>query len=271
MARGFEVDPDAMGIEGPAYSPPTAAAQAWARAQALSPEYALATQFAASPAYTRLMAPRAISRVIIHITDAPTTASTVSHFTRPDANSSAHYLVGQDGAIIQFVRENDIAWHARGANSDSIGIEHVCVKEGGVTYGNTTFQHLPPTDAQYCGSAALVSYLCLKYGIPIDRQHIIGHVEADPNTKHRFTLNGAPFMAIAGLWRDGKGNQPPAFTMLTTQPGPDVKPIHNRQVVVLRPEDWPAWIYLTKAEADLLQPLAAGSLQVEMAQQGLDV
>ncbi|MFO1155181.1 MAG: SOS response-associated peptidase family protein [Rhodospirillales bacterium] len=60
-----------------------------------------------------------------------------------------------------------------------------------------------------------------------------------PKTKHRFTLN-APFMAIAGLWRDGKGNQPPAFTMLTTEPGPDVKPIHNRQVVVLRPEDWPA-------------------------------
>ena len=92
-----------------------------------------------------------------------------------------------------------------------------------------------------------------------------------PKTKHRFTLNGAPFMAIAGLWRDGKGNQPPAFTMLTTEPGPDVKPIHNRQVVVLRPEDWPAWIYLTKAEADLLQPLPAGSLHVETAQQGLDI
>jgi putative SOS response-associated peptidase YedK len=45
-------------------------------------------------------------------------------------------------------------------------------------------------------------------------------------------------MAIAGLWREGEGNQPPAFTMLTTEPGPDVAPIHNRQVVVLRPENW---------------------------------
>ena len=55
-----------------------------------------------------------------------------------------------------------------------------------------------------------------------------------PKTKHRFTLNDT-FMAIAGIWRDGTGNQPPAFTMLTIEPGPDVKPIHDRQIVVLRP------------------------------------
>ena len=56
-----------------------------------------------------------------------------------------------------------------------------------------------------------------------------------PKAKHRFTLNDAPFMAIAGLWREGVGNKPPTFTMLTTDPGPDVAPIHNRQVVILRP------------------------------------
>jgi putative SOS response-associated peptidase YedK len=56
-----------------------------------------------------------------------------------------------------------------------------------------------------------------------------------PKAKHRFTLNHAPFLCIAGLWREGQANQPPAFTMLTTAPGPDVAPIHNRQVVVLRP------------------------------------
>jgi putative SOS response-associated peptidase YedK len=51
--------------------------------------------------------------------------------------------------------------------------------------------------------------------------------------------------------------------MLTTEPGPDVKPFHNRQIVVLRPEDWAAWIYLTKAEGELLRPLPEGSLDVE--------
>jgi hypothetical protein len=41
-----------------------------------------------------------------------------------------------------------------------------------------------------------------------------------PKAKHRFTLTEASFMAIAGLSREGKGNQPPSFTVLTTAPGP---------------------------------------------------
>ncbi len=91
-----------------------------------------------------------------------------------------------------------------------------------------------------------------------------------PKAKHQFTLKNAPFMAIAGLWREGEGNQPPAFTMLTTEPGPDVAPIHNRQVVVLRPEKWAAWIRLTRPESDLLQPLPEGSLAVQTVREGSD-
>lgn len=84
-----------------------------------------------------------------------------------------------------------------------------------------------------------------------------------PKAKHRFTLSDAPFMAIAGLWREGKGNQPPAFTMLTTAPGPDVAPYHHRQVAVLHPKDGAAWIELSGPEADLLKPLPEGALTVE--------
>jgi putative SOS response-associated peptidase YedK len=91
-----------------------------------------------------------------------------------------------------------------------------------------------------------------------------------PKAKHRFTLNGASWLAIAGIWRDGKGDAPPAFTMLTTSPGPDVEPYHSRQVVVLRPEDWAAWIYLTKPENELLRPLPEGSLHVETVRDGSD-
>jgi len=54
-----------------------------------------------------------------------------------------------------------------------------------------------------------------------------------------------------------------AFTILTTKLGPDIAPIHNRQVVVLERSDWAAWLDLTRPEADLLRPLSAGSLQVE--------
>lgn len=84
-----------------------------------------------------------------------------------------------------------------------------------------------------------------------------------PKAKHRFSLRGSPVMAVAGLWRDGEDGEPPSFTMLTTAPGPDIAPYHDRQVVVLRPDDWTAWLYLTRPEEDLLKPLPAGSLVVE--------
>jgi putative SOS response-associated peptidase YedK len=91
-----------------------------------------------------------------------------------------------------------------------------------------------------------------------------------PKAKHRFSLKGELFMAIAGIWRDGAGNRPPSFAMLTTQPGPDVIPYHDRQVVALLPRDWASWIYLTKPEAELLRPLPAGSLAVETVRPASD-
>ncbi len=91
-----------------------------------------------------------------------------------------------------------------------------------------------------------------------------------PKAKHRFTLRDAPFMAVAGLWREGKGDASPAFTMLTTDPGEDVRPYHSRQIVVLRPEQWAAWIDLSKPESELLRPLPAGSLKVETVRAASD-
>ncbi|MDI5930130.1 SOS response-associated peptidase family protein [Rhizobium leguminosarum] len=84
-----------------------------------------------------------------------------------------------------------------------------------------------------------------------------------PKAKHRFTFVSAPLMAIAAIWRPSRKGQPAAFTMLTTEPGPDVEPVHNRQVVVLHPSNWKAWIDLTKPEKELLCPLPAGSLRME--------
>ena len=77
-------------------------------------------------------------------------------------------------------------------------------------------------------------------------------------------------MAIAGLWRKGEGNQPGSFTMLTTAPGSDIAPFHDRQIVIVRPEHWQAWLDLSEPEADLLKPLPAGSLEVEQVRNGSD-
>jgi len=54
-----------------------------------------------------------------------------------------------------------------------------------------------------------------------------------------------------------------AFTILTTEAGADVAPIHNRQVVVLDRADWLAWLDLTRPEGELLRPLPAGRLIAE--------
>ncbi|MAA99183.1 MULTISPECIES: SOS response-associated peptidase family protein [Hyphomicrobiales] len=91
-----------------------------------------------------------------------------------------------------------------------------------------------------------------------------------PKAKYRFALKGSPITAIAGLWREGQGNHPPSFTMLTTSPGEDIAPYHNRQVVILAPSDWSAWLYLTKPESELLRPLPKGSLGVELVRSGSD-
>jgi putative SOS response-associated peptidase YedK len=84
-----------------------------------------------------------------------------------------------------------------------------------------------------------------------------------PKTKHRFSLADSPVMGIAGLWSEDEDGAL-SFTMLTTAPGPDIAPIHDRQVCVLRPEDWRHWLFLTRPEAELLKPLPAGTLKVEV-------
>jgi putative SOS response-associated peptidase YedK len=55
-----------------------------------------------------------------------------------------------------------------------------------------------------------------------------------------------------------------------TAPGPDVAPHHDRQVAVLQPKDWVAWINLTAPEAELLKQLPGGSLAVETVRPASD-
>lgn len=91
-----------------------------------------------------------------------------------------------------------------------------------------------------------------------------------PKAKHRFTLTGSPVMGIAGLWDEAREGEPESFTMLTTAPGPDIAPYHDRQVCVLAPTDWAHWLFLDMPEAELLKPLPAGSLSVETVRKASD-
>ena len=115
----------------------------------------------------------AITYVIIHTTQG-SYSGTISWFQNASSNVSAHYVIrSSDGQITQMVREKDIAYHVRGYNTPSIGIEH----EGYVD--NPSWY----TDAMYRASAALTRNVCLKYGIPMTRSYIKGHSEM-PNQTH---------------------------------------------------------------------------------------
>jgi putative SOS response-associated peptidase YedK len=88
-----------------------------------------------------------------------------------------------------------------------------------------------------------------------------------PKAKHRFSLKGSPVMGVAALWSEADDGEL-GFTMLTTEPGPDIAPYHDRQVCVLAPSEWAHWLFLTKPEAELLRPLPAGSLEVVTVRAG---
>ena len=120
-----------------------------------------------------------INMVVIHVTDG-SYAGTLQWFRNPRAHATTHYVIrSSDGDVTQMVREKDEAWHSGNGdvNDRSIGIEH----EG---FTNTCSWM---TDAMYRSSAQLSAYLAIKYLIPIDRKHFIGHNEVpDPNHPGQF-------------------------------------------------------------------------------------
>lgn len=74
--------------------------------------------------------------------------------------------------------------------------------------------------------------------------------------RHLFEMAGEAWFWIAGIVRDE------AFSMLTTAPGADVAPYHDRQIVTLRPAEGMAWLTLSAPQADLLKAQPKGSLTV---------
>ncbi|HEX8526860.1 SOS response-associated peptidase family protein [Allosphingosinicella sp.] len=78
--------------------------------------------------------------------------------------------------------------------------------------------------------------------------------------KWLFTLPGAEWFCIAGMWRGSAQGE--AFAMLTGAPGPDVAPYHGRQIVVLPRRDWSRWLDPAVPAQELLGPSPAGTFNV---------
>jgi len=83
-----------------------------------------------------------------------------------------------------------------------------------------------------------------------------------PKAKWEFSIPGLDWFGIAGLWRSDPAVGE-AWTMLTTEPGPDIVPYHDRQIVLLTPPDYARWLSGAAPAAELCRPLPAGMLAVK--------
>jgi hypothetical protein len=145
--------------------------------------------WAGSGRYTRAERPWDgidIKYIVIHDTEA-SYSQTLEYFhgSSGGAGAATHYVIRSwDGRVTQMVRTNNIAFHTGNFwyNMHSIGIEH----EGYLAHGHRWY-----TEAQYRASAKLVRHLAARFGIPLDREHILGHEEipaekADGSAKQHY-------------------------------------------------------------------------------------
>ena len=109
-----------------------------------------------------------IRRIVMHYTDSANVDGTIAWFQDPTSRVSAHYVIARNGDIYQMVRDSDKAWHAGGANADSIGIEHSAgIKDR-------------MTPEQEASSAALLRWLLSEYKLP--KGAVTGHRYTPENT-----------------------------------------------------------------------------------------
>jgi N-acetylmuramoyl-L-alanine amidase len=137
--------------------------------------------------------------IIIHHTAQDSLQQTIKTFTLTRTQVSSHYVIADDGRVVQMLNDYLRAWHAGSGswgkdtdiNSSSIGIE--LDNNGAELF----------SEAQITSLMALLSKLKKEYNIPT--QNIIGHSDIAPTRKNDpSTL--FPWNTLAengfGLWKD---------------------------------------------------------------------
>lgn len=134
-----------------------------------------------SPNYNDRPDKAAITMLVLHYTGMPTAQAALDRMCNPKAEVSAHYMVDEDGSVIQLVEERHRAWHAgvsawRGQtniNDISVGVEIV---NPGHEFGYRAFPK-----KQMEAVAALSSEIIARHGIR--RGNIVGHSDIAPMRK----------------------------------------------------------------------------------------
>ena len=115
---------------------------------------------------------REIDLVVMHtaeVGERPDSAEAVARwFARPSTNVSAHYCVDAN-SVVQCVREQDIAWHARGGNANSIGIELAGYARQTKAQWADAYSR-----AMLERAAELVAAICDRHEVPIRRVRAAG-------------------------------------------------------------------------------------------------
>jgi N-acetyl-anhydromuramyl-L-alanine amidase AmpD len=122
-----------------------------------------------------------VDMIVIHDIEG-SASSAIKAFQDPARHGSAHYVISYAGHVWQMVLEKDVAWHAGNwdYNTRSIGIEH----EG---YAWTPGLY---TAAEYIASAKVAASICSRWGVQLDRAHVIGHSQV-PDPFHPGLYGGA--------------------------------------------------------------------------------
>jgi N-acetylmuramoyl-L-alanine amidase len=139
--------------------------------------------------------------LLLHYTGMKTTQAALERLRDPDARVSSHYLVFEDGRIVQLVPEARRAYHAGESswegtidiNSRSIGIE---IGNQGHDFGCPEFP-----DRQITAVIALCRDIVARWSIA--PWHVLGHSDVAPLRK-RDPGEGFPWARLAaagvGLW-----------------------------------------------------------------------
>ncbi|MEP0191701.1 MAG: N-acetylmuramoyl-L-alanine amidase [Erythrobacter sp.] len=122
--------------------------------------------------------------LVLHYTEMKPVETALERLTDPDAGVSAHYLISEEGEVMQLVPEEKRAWHAgksfwRGitdVNSASIGIE---LDHPGHAEENGGYR--PFTDAQFEALLPLVARIVKDYDIA--RANVVAHSDVAPARK----------------------------------------------------------------------------------------
>lgn len=122
-----------------------------------------------------------IDMLILHYTGMESAEAAIRRLCDPRAEVSAHYLVGEDGTILQMVPEARRAWHAgqsfwageRDVNSRSIGVE--------IVNPGHAFGYRPFPEPQIAAVTALAADILARHPIPAWR--VLAHSDVAPARK----------------------------------------------------------------------------------------